>query len=131
MWTNVPYGGNVVDQVPPRPGRPWGEILFGAPRGDMETTEPRSVAALVERLVECAAPVAQIADHMACTAESEEDLVAVVRTVIALLGDVLTPLATQHPPGDLEAAEAILASASAILRREVLLVPHVDEPVLH
>ena len=83
-------------------------------------TDNADVERLVDALLECTGPIAQIVDHMARAPDpmAPEDGMAVLRM---LLGDALGPLA-----GDagVRAATRVVHRAAHLIAEEILLVPH-------
>jgi hypothetical protein len=83
-------------------------------------TDNADVERLVDALLECTGPIAQIVDHMAQAPEpmAPEDGMAVLRM---LLGDALAPLAGDAGVG---VATRVVHRAAHLIAEEILLVPH-------
>lgn len=94
---------------------------------DMERTTPAGITTLVERLLENAAPISLMLDHM-ISAPDTDDPADVVGTLKELMREALRGLSERHPRHDLEVTAAILADVTATLTGEILLVPHPEDP---
>jgi hypothetical protein len=77
---------------------------------------------LVDVLLEFAAAITQIVDHMARAPGADPGVA--VETLRQLLPDVLASLEDSFPREDLRAATAVLNRATDAVLSEILLVPH-------
>ena len=86
-------------------------------------TENQDVERLVDALIECTGPIAQIVDHMVQAPDPmpPEDGLTVLRM---LLGDALAPLGRRAAPHDLRTATKLVHDAAHLIAEEILLVPH-------
>jgi hypothetical protein len=86
-------------------------------------TENEHVERLVDALIECTGPIAQIVDHMVQAPDPmpPEDGLTVLRM---LLGDALAPLAQEAEPAALRTATKLVHDAARLIAEEIFLVPH-------
>ena len=96
---------------------------FARPGANTRMTEKEDVERLVDALIECTGPIAQIVDHMVQAPDPmpPEDGMAVLRM---LLGDALAPLAQRAAPAELRTATKLVHDAAHLIADEIFLVPH-------
>jgi hypothetical protein len=82
-------------------------------------SESTSVSALVQGIMEIAAPITQMLDHMT-RAPGEPDIDDVLRTLKRLLEDVLSPLESHEHIGP---AVDVLETALPLILENIYLVP--------
>src|SRR4051794_33972903 len=90
-------------------------------------TQPAGLTELVDAILECAAPITLILDHMARAPTRPEP--AEARMVLRdLLSDVLEPLATVLAPRDLRTTTAVLEATVPLMVEDLLLITHEPTP---